>query len=508
MNNSCQYLAKAEWLLAAIKNEGEDSRRSRCHQLRSIIAAQDIRRAGKEGLETSVAWWLIGVKLAKVERRYRDVLLLAHRIAVFSSRRRVEAMEELADTYLKIHEYSKAERVVRILERIGSASSVKSLSRKVYRQASKPLANDSAYYCVQELVDQNDEGALNLYQEWIKYSNYIRYKGALLGLFSAILTLRERLCRSVTLPRQDVRKVSGDDDIGRMVFVSGFNYSGSGAVFDFLKAIEGVRTPIDDKKVALFQGMDRSLSLHSISNSEIEGEPSSYVFERILKFLFLNVFGVALPPDYGSKRMASLYRKSLFVRASSTTECRERLIERVSEEVGTCEAAEIGGLGVGLLSVFLGPSLSASEDIVLFNNNIKCGRVEVLKVFENARVIFVVRDPCDQYYDHIRSMPDKRISVEKYIQEYRAGRRRLGSVLSDQEIRNRVSVVRFEEFVSQEETRRSVLEWLGLPEECAVGPVGDFDPRRSAKNIDLPLREEEPEAYKDIRNALKEYSVF
>lgn len=126
------------------------------------------------------------------------------------------------------------------------------------------------------------------------------------------------------------------------------------------------------------------------------------------------------------------------------------------------------------------------EQRIVFNNAIFGPEIDMLAIFRNARAAVVVRDPLDQYADRRAHDIKHWMTPERFVRFYRDGRSAFARGLAKLEAEQvaRVREVEFERFVRDARYREDVLAWL-LDGRIERYESRRFDPERSAANIGI-----------------------
>lgn len=275
------------------------------------------------------------------------------------------------------------------------------------------------------------------------------------------------------------------------VFVCGFGWSGSGAVYDEIRGIEGF---------CEFQGAGDAPLLNADSGSEttfIQSEAGLGAlwlgakstgrigWQWMWDMLCLHVAGLSGIGYNGYKSCAAAFNN---VRRYGTDYSGP--FRRFLESYVRMLDEPVPG---GLLRLMQETTESLCAMLmrreggraVLFNNAVFGKHVAMLRIFRNCRAVVVFRDPLDVYVDRVRSDRNHwrppRLLAELYAQNLR---QYIDCRARDGEEEWRVREVPFERFVTDADFRRRVRTWLldGVLEDSGAS---HFDPNASIRNIGI-----------------------
>lgn len=310
------------------------------------------------------------------------------------------------------------------------------------------------------------------------------------AMMAAIAELRDlpealpvELCQPAVLEDAGVRKV----------FICGFGWSGSGAVYDDVRDAVGF---------AEFEGAgSRSAILNEDSDTEATfiqataglGEwwvsarhHGDIPWHRAWDMLCLHVLGLA-GIGYDNHKSCAAAENNLRRFGPRYVRPFRRLLEAF---VALRRAPTPGGLHAALaeagesLCRMLVDATGASE--VLFNNAVFGREVEMLEIFGNCRAVVVFRDPADVYADRVAKDRNHWRNPAQLAELYCRGLARYLGYRERQgaRIRDRIREVPFERFVLDAPFRNRVRGWL-LQAVAERGCGRYFDPSASARNIGL-----------------------
>jgi hypothetical protein len=285
-----------------------------------------------------------------------------------------------------------------------------------------------------------------------------------------------------------------------ITLVSGLLYSGSGAVFDFLRCHPLVHCPYGSRELGVLKGQGNLRALLDETARESAQFPRELATVLLASLLGFGQRGRPLWSHFADSDDAmSLYvdRSRALLRELHAAWCTARSSSR---DIGSAEIeALIRDFLVAITAALVPPSAQAS----LLNNALVAHQLDGLGLLgKDARALVVVRDPRDQYVSQQlegafpMGHPEFVQAMEARYEEVRRLVQRPGSG-------DRIAIVRFEEFVTSHAARARVLDWLAL--DCREPALeGPFDPARSSRNIGIHRDFEDRAAVDEVGEALGE----
>jgi hypothetical protein len=288
----------------------------------------------------------------------------------------------------------------------------------------------------------------------------------------------------LTLPPSPTSETVGERR--PVVCVSGFLYSGSGAVFDLLRGYPGFHTPFADKETGFLKKPGHLATILEADPGPHYPDPA-VVADAVLASAF--GFGQTGRPllrwvrgdDARVERLAGQLRW---------------LVVELHRTWAT-HGGEAGGARSEVrrtLRTFLDAvvaDLTPPAHAALLNNPIIGHELDRVRLFADGVAVPVLRDPRDQYVSQKLESPYA-MACDDFTAMMRE---RYGSILAtlrDPELRPRLFPIRFERFVEDATLREELLAWLDV-DPAATSPA-TFRPERSRANIgihrDHPDREE------------------
>lgn len=271
-------------------------------------------------------------------------------------------------------------------------------------------------------------------------------------------------------PRRDAECLPPNHGI---VVVSGFLYSGSGAVFDFLRDQAGMAVPFGDREPG-FLKKPGNFGVLFDADCESYLEPAVIVDMILSSVIGLNQSG---RPILGVFQESE---ESLGYLVRSVQELVAAFLDLWGQD-DPCARAQraVRTFLDGVIS-----QLTPSGETPLMNNVIIGHQLTRVRAFSGGQAIAVVRDPRDQYVSQKLESPyalSCKVFIAMMKQRYDA---LLGS-LESPALQGRVSLVRFEDFVDDPEVRERVLRGLSLSPSATSTERASFRPEVSRSNIGI-----------------------
>ncbi len=289
----------------------------------------------------------------------------------------------------------------------------------------------------------------------------------------------------------------------RKLVVSGMYWSGSGAIYDYLREFEQV-SPVDGE-LRLWKEGDFCLDSLSFQIHDRE------VFKQSLfRFLTIALTGTS-PIANWREELASGYALSSSTAAIGVNYA--NVCRRFAEEAAACvqrngdtescfkKAASC--LSDGLVVCWLGKR----PEMALLDNVVHIGGIGAIRLLGNAIALCSFRDPRSNFVARWNENPRFNRDVARYIDYYKETIARFEAALARApELSSVVHRVCFEQFIASEEYRDSLAIKCGL--DLARRNKGRFfRPTASRKNIANYLDFPDQEIIKRIERELGEYCV-
>ena len=322
-------------------------------------------------------------------------------------------------------------------------------------------------------------GTVKTVQEW-----YARFGLSL--EYSELQELLEKSANAAEAGRYFDGTVIGPSDFprpcdvcaGNLVFVSGFGWSGSGAVTAFLSDHPDVHR-VSNKEIVWTQGRTK---IGSTSLAEIwpNGSFEAGKFEDFLQTGLLGVLNSEANVGKAERVFPVSFLGEGFERGLPA----DWLIRQLNNTLRAIACAStVGGIFQALANLAI-RSLTYNVppgQIGLLDNAIMAPKCHVLSLFPNAKMILVKRKLNDQYAAR-RLESRRRETPEIFEKQLTNTIQRFNARCRQIVNRGRILPISFEEFLQNEGLRENIGGWLGLGE----GPAswgGAFDPSQSLKNV-------------------------
>jgi tetratricopeptide (TPR) repeat protein len=260
------------------------------------------------------------------------------------------------------------------------------------------------------------------------------------------------------------------------VVVSGFLYSGSGAVFDLLRGLEGYHLPFGDRETGFLKKPGHLATILEDVTADRVPEPAT-VADAVLASTF--GFGQTGRPLVRWSTGDDGYVDRLVAQLRWLV----AELRRVRSEGGGREQARHDAEHA--LRRFLDAYLADRTPVgtvALLNNAIIGHELHRIRLLSGGVAVPVLRDPRDQFVSQQLESPFA-MGCADFVAMMRERYAALATSLADPELASRLVPVRFERFVTDESHRRALLERLGV---AADGPLPrTFRPERSRENVGI-----------------------
>ena len=307
----------------------------------------------------------------------------------------------------------------------------------------------------------------------------------------------------------------------KYIIVLGTTYSGSGAIFDYLRGRGDLYSPLVDQEYPLPMLPNGFMSLEAISGKAFDPAITEYA---LIQFKFISNqlmnYWIKKTKDEELIKKIPFFKKKIdqFIEEISFGNFPMRLFWRELMESPSQYIIERLKMCIGLkkknpksrLIVNQRDLISAAQRLhynMFYVNSNNCpvllnqsgsgwNPVESTKYFEENKIVLVTRDPRDQFAE--LKQYKKAGSIEGFIEWYAEMQRRL-KLINDPNI----LIIQFEDFVmNNEESIKKLCEHLSIPSNIK----STYQPNLSKKNIckfgDLILQNE----IDKIESVFKEYT--
>jgi hypothetical protein len=283
----------------------------------------------------------------------------------------------------------------------------------------------------------------------------------------------------------------------RPLFCGGFRWSGASAVYDFVKGLEGVGTPVRHPRIV----SGGAAPLETILDRVLRGDPVDH--GPVVDFILEKILGI--PPGTQTPKVADLFRRSVIGGAREPGRLLPDVIELLS-------ALRIYALNRDpqdtLLTAgermrdFYARSAHCPEDCqyIAYDSVMRAWRPDLVQTVKDARMVAVIRDPRDMFVTYLR-MERPTLGVKTFLEEFGARLEQYEQGLTHMAIDSQnFRLVRFEDFVLDAGVRQSLCDWLGVANTADVRR-GDFIPEQSARNIGVYKTHPDTAAIAEIEKA-------
>ena len=317
--------------------------------------------------------------------------------------------------------------------------------------------------------------------------------------------------------RQAPREIAcGDREAGaktshEKLFVSGFVYSGSGALYDFLREFPEVsdRVPLELPLVEAPGG------LGALMRAAERGRLPD-VTDRVRLFAH-HLFGWGAAVNWKEAKYLEGARLQSGLPASADREqtaragalayarAAETLLRSLIMPDDSPDArSRLAAVANRFLDAMIDSFGVAAEDKVLLDNFVHPDRLDRAGWIDNARFLMVRRDPRSQYVSTFFEHKKFHRDVDRFIEEFRRRENEFQAQLALHGSPEQIQVVQFEALVGSEAFRRQLAADLGLNWERRTA-ARYFRPEESARNVSNYRNFHRPGDIEKIEHYLAEY---
>ena len=288
------------------------------------------------------------------------------------------------------------------------------------------------------------------------------------------------------------------DNPAKKIFISGMGWSGSGAVFDYLKEYNAFYS-VEKEFSHLSRGVSIKTVLDNINKNDFQN--------KIIDLFKYTLFSTGVP-ETGEEARAVL--NNIFIKenyAGSYAENNYLLLNNLywlSNKKNSNEY-NIKEIVTNYLDSIINSLVTDDKNFVLLNNVVTIQDLLFLNYIEDHYTLCSVRDPRATYVSKSLEKRRSDIDVNDFINEYRSKRKHFEKIIGENLIKTGTVVeVQFEEFVLSEELRKKVYRKLD-DSDSIQNKYLFFKPWKSEKNIDIYKHFSYQHRIKEIEEKLPEY---
>jgi len=270
-------------------------------------------------------------------------------------------------------------------------------------------------------------------------------------------------------------------EIPKIIFTSGFLWSGSGAVTAMLSGIPGVDIAVGGREISLFH--------HANTLMGLVDKPRGTIGRRELMFLILSpVCGF-----FVDKSKVTVNRNKSLIKAQHDSggeitkllEASDKFISNIEKSSSSDDPNWFTLLAIRDFARDAVLSLAKDRNsTVLLNNSIFAFHARQMAFFPDAMSITVRRDPRDQYVAQFLERRRADLpSPESFVKDTRRRYDDHDNAISKVNLSDRIIPINFEDFVLKEICRKNILDRLNIKNFSLKN--SSFDPMNSAKNIGI-----------------------
>jgi tetratricopeptide (TPR) repeat protein len=300
----------------------------------------------------------------------------------------------------------------------------------------------------------------------------------------------------------------GNEPFSQVISVSGFLYSGSGAILDYFRQHAGVSLPFGVSETG-FLKKSGNLALLLESEALDLGSMGPLVVEVILSSVFgLGQSGRALAEFFLEER-GDLQQGDIGM--SHLMALSVDLVRSIAAEAALAARAGRGSVDGRRIEMHLRTYLnsviakrSGDAPVSVLNNAIIGHELDRIRLLSEAKGIAVFRDPRDQYVSQRLESPYALSSVE-FIEMMKARYLQFAAIQEDVTLSARIRAVCFEDFVSSEAYRERLLSWAGLEGPAREIEQTLFFPDVSQRNVGIHRAYQSQPEVARVQKELGEY---
>lgn len=279
-----------------------------------------------------------------------------------------------------------------------------------------------------------------------------------------------------------------------MIFLGGYGWSGSSAVFDALDGAEGVASLAGGGATAHMNAgaetepviFDGAWGLKRVWDAVHSSEP----LNRPALWNFLRVHALGTHDrSYGEHKGTGAARAARALMGGAYVDALVLFVGDLADTIEHGDRLRMSATTLKPFHALTGRMARAAAAptgarMVLVNNGVRAYAIDVAALAADPVFVSVSRDLADQYAEQARSNRYFRLSLEDFLRQQRSRRltflRGAHALIRDGRMRA-VHDVGFEEFVRDDGVRGALIRALGGAETASP----DFDPAASAANIGI-----------------------
>ncbi|WP_045221197.1 FkbM family methyltransferase [Desulfonatronum thioautotrophicum] len=430
--------------------------------------------------------------------KYPDNIMLEEELAEISYARK--DWHQAALLFAKICKKTEEKTPLRIIDRLKNSidqTPDKENRIKIWKSTCSTKGQKAELSC-SKLLDGNYEEALEIFTSLVKdvFSDD-KTRGLWIDSFLCLHDCIKKVDSPPSCKTKDTKKTLPY----KKVIVSGMGWSGSGAVYDYLREFSLVYPISGELK---FIQADPGLYTLWKKSGDVD------LFNKdILAFFILSLMGFGASRDWNSAiaaffaRSMSLSRKKRLYARGINLFCKEAkkcFVNNVFDKNIFKSMANI------LWDTIAYVNGAKKNNIVLLDNVFQGSKIHAIDFLDNTHVFCTFRDPRSNYIALLNESPFFRHTVEQYVQIYKKYRLQFDKLYNSISNNKSVTIVQFENFVLSEEYRLRMAKILNL--SCSVQEkYRFFQPWVSEKNVFLHENYEIQDEIRLIEKELPEYCI-
>ena len=300
-------------------------------------------------------------------------------------------------------------------------------------------------------------------------------------------------------------KVPEESAFSEKIILSGMNWSGTGALYDYFKEFSCVKAlPYEQR---LWKESDYSLIW---AYNKLEKLDNNDFMEYLIRLFLIPMTGLSIPRNwqdaFGSRvGFENIKNDKSGLYSAAVLEFFKE-IKRLQDEKRLNKNSFLKS-SVELTERIFNAVSGSFKGHIVPDNAVHLSDIGTFRFFSNAYLLCVFRDPRSNYaarfHENVRFNRDPEAFV-KYYRETRESFIRKKEELKD--LSDKIIEVQFEEFILSEEFRKNLSLKLGL-DFSGWEKQRYFKPHESGKNVHNYKRFHDQKIIKFIEESLKEYCL-